>query len=93
MSLIYRMPVGFGPSQGPRQGPDGRRFNGELSKATILTIEYLTDEGAMAALLPPGVFGRSYAIGVGGPVPRLEQKEAVIVAHLRGEIERLKGEA
>jgi DNA-binding IclR family transcriptional regulator len=49
--------------------------------------------GIIAALLPPGVFGRSYAIGVGGPVPRLEQKEAVIVAHLRGEIERLKGEA
>jgi hypothetical protein len=54
MSLIYRMPVGFGPSLGPRQGPDGRRFNGELSKATILTIEYVTDAGAMAALLPPG---------------------------------------
>jgi DNA-binding IclR family transcriptional regulator len=47
--------------------------------------------GIIAALLPPGVFGRSYAIGLGGPVPRLEQKETLIVAHLRGEIDRLKG--
>ncbi|MDQ7911277.1 acetoacetate decarboxylase family protein [Phytohabitans sp. ZYX-F-186] len=51
---IYRMPVGFGPSLGPRQGPDGRRFNGEHSRATVLTVEYLTDADAMAALLPPG---------------------------------------
>jgi DNA-binding IclR family transcriptional regulator len=47
--------------------------------------------GIIAALLPPGVFGRSYAIGLGGPVPRLEHKEALIVAQLRDEIDGLKG--
>jgi hypothetical protein len=49
---IYRMPVGFGPSVGPRQGPEGRRFNGDLSRATVLSLEYLTDPGALQALLP-----------------------------------------
>jgi hypothetical protein len=49
---IYRMPVGFGPSEGPRQGPDGRRFNGDLSRATLLSVEYLTDAATLQALLP-----------------------------------------
>ena len=51
---MYRMPITFGPSLGPRQGPEGRRFNGEMSRATVLSLEYRTDPGALAALLPAG---------------------------------------
>ena len=53
MGNIYRMPVGFGPSWGPRQGPDGRRFNGELARTTVFTHSYITDRAKLAALLPP----------------------------------------
>jgi DNA-binding IclR family transcriptional regulator len=45
--------------------------------------------GIIAALLPSGPFGRTFAIGVGGPVSRLEQKEATIVAELRAGVGRL----
>jgi hypothetical protein len=48
------MPVGFGPSLGPRQGPDGRRFTGEPSRTTLLSVPYVTDAGRLARLLPPG---------------------------------------
>ena len=45
--------------------------------------------GVIGALLPPGPHGRTYAIGVAGPVARLERKEALILAELRSGIERL----
>jgi DNA-binding IclR family transcriptional regulator len=45
--------------------------------------------GVVAALLPRGPFGRTFALGVGGPVTRLEQKEAVIVAELKAGVARL----
>jgi IclR family KDG regulon transcriptional repressor len=45
--------------------------------------------GVIGALLPRGPFGRVYAIGVAGPVNRLEAKEALIVAELRGGVGRL----
>jgi Acetoacetate decarboxylase (ADC) len=51
---LYRMPVNFGPSLGPRQGPGGRRFTGELSRTTLLSVPYLTDGSRLARLLPPG---------------------------------------
>jgi acetoacetate decarboxylase len=54
VTFIHRMPVEFGPSLGPRQGPDGSRFNGLISRATIFTVEYLTDRDALANLLPSG---------------------------------------
>ena len=52
MAYIHRMPVEFGPSLGPRQGLGGRRFNGELSRATLFTVQCLTAPVAMAKLLP-----------------------------------------
>lgn len=48
------MPVGFGPTVGPRQGPDGRDFTGTWSRNTTLTVSYRSDPDAVARLLPPG---------------------------------------
>ena len=48
--------------------------------------------GVIAALLPRGPFGRTFAVGVGGPVARLEQKEALITAELLAGVARLQGE-
>ena len=45
--------------------------------------------GIIAAALPRGAFGRTFALGVGGPVSRLEAKESVIVRELRAGAERL----
>lgn len=52
MTYMYRMPIGFGPSLGPRQGPDGRRFTGEPSRTNLLTCSYATDRDALAGVLP-----------------------------------------
>jgi len=54
MSPIYRMPVGFGPSLGPRQGPDGKKFNGDESRCTSVAVTFRTDRDRMAAILPDG---------------------------------------
>ncbi|HWA31028.1 MAG TPA: helix-turn-helix domain-containing protein [Rhizomicrobium sp.] len=45
--------------------------------------------GIIAMLLPGGPFGRRFAVGLGGPVRRLERKERMIVAQMRAEITRL----
>ncbi|HEY2660188.1 MAG TPA: IclR family transcriptional regulator [Caulobacteraceae bacterium] len=45
--------------------------------------------GVIGALLPPGPHGRIYALGIAGPVARLERKEALILAELKAGIERL----
>ena len=44
--------------------------------------------GVIACLLPRGPFGRTFAIGVGGPVWRLEANEAIILHELRSGIGR-----
>ena len=48
--------------------------------------------GVIAALLPTGPFGRAYAIGVAGPVARLERKEEAVVGEIRAGIAALQGE-
>lgn len=49
----YRMPVGFGPSAGPRRGPDGEPFSASESvKALTCELRFATDADALAALLP-----------------------------------------
>ncbi|WP_181410744.1 acetoacetate decarboxylase family protein [Nocardioides humi] len=48
------MPVGFGPSVGPRQGPDGTRFNGEWARTATAHVSYRTEADALASVLPPG---------------------------------------
>lgn len=45
--------------------------------------------GVIGVLLPKGPFGRVFALGIGGPVARLETREAEIVAELRAAARRL----
>lgn len=54
---IYRMPTHFGPTTGPRQGPDGRTFdeeNKEWPKQTDWAVNFLSNEDQLAALCPEG---------------------------------------
>lgn len=54
---IYRMPTHFGPSTGPRQGPDGRRFdeeNKEWPKQTDWAVSFLSNADQLQALCPEG---------------------------------------
>jgi hypothetical protein len=51
---MFRMPVGFGPSAGPRRGPEGDRFEAETSVRTLsCEMSFSTDPAMLAALLPP----------------------------------------
>ena len=50
---IYRMPTHFGPSLGPRQGPDGRTFEcKDNPKTTSISVSFLTDSDQIKAILP-----------------------------------------
>ncbi|MFN3521600.1 MAG: IclR family transcriptional regulator [Phenylobacterium sp.] len=46
--------------------------------------------GVIGAPLPRGAHGRVFALGVAGPVGRLEAKEALIIGELRAALERLR---
>ncbi len=53
--LMYRMPIGYGPAMGPRQGPEGRKFSCEDNpKTTSLAVSYRSDAAQIQALLPEG---------------------------------------
>lgn len=52
--MRYRMPVVFGPSSGPRQGPDGERFNYDEAPRLQITTSFLTEAAHLEALLPEG---------------------------------------
>ncbi len=47
--------------------------------------------GIIAILLPRGPFGRTFAIGIGGPVSRLERKQPMILRELRDGVARFMG--
>lgn len=52
---MYMMPTHFGPAAGPRQGPDGRRFDGQHSpRTTSYSVSFLTRPEQLEALLPAG---------------------------------------
>jgi len=54
-TLFYRMPAHFGPTPGPRQGPNGERFEDidtPLSRAA--SVSFLTDAAKLEDILPPG---------------------------------------
>ena len=52
---MYRMPTHFGPRTGPRQGPDGRKFdNIDTPRTTRISLSFLSDPVQLQALLPPG---------------------------------------
>ena len=50
----HRMPVVFGPSAGPRQGPEGQRFDLSEAPREATTIEFLTDRERLLRLIPSG---------------------------------------
>ncbi|WP_198293733.1 acetoacetate decarboxylase family protein [Bradyrhizobium sp. WSM2793] len=53
--LMYRMPYGFGPTAGPRQGPNNKPF--DWSRAPHrwqAAVSFLTDRDHLNHLLPPG---------------------------------------
>lgn len=50
----YRMPVIFGPTVGPRQGPNGEIFEGRDAPYTVTTIRFLSQADTLYALLPSG---------------------------------------
>ncbi|MDN8617386.1 acetoacetate decarboxylase family protein [Variovorax ginsengisoli] len=47
------MPTVFGPSPGPRQGPNGETFDLRNAPRTVASISFLTDESELRKLLPP----------------------------------------
>jgi acetoacetate decarboxylase len=52
---MYRMPTHFGPRTGPRQGPDGGRFeNRDTPKKTTISVSFLTNPHQLEVLLPEG---------------------------------------
>ncbi len=52
---MYRMPTHFGPSTGPRRGPDGKGFDCiDSPKRTSVSVSFLSNPDQLAAMLPPG---------------------------------------
>ena len=52
---MYRMPTHFGPRTGPRQGPDGRKFdNIDTPRTTRISLSFLSDPVQLEAFLPSG---------------------------------------
>jgi len=52
---MYRMPMHFGPMAGPRQGPDGEKFEWtDTPKRTLVSLSFLSDPERLDAILPPG---------------------------------------
>ena len=50
---MYRMPTHFGPSLGPRQGPNGRRFACKAGpQKTTYSVSFLTNAEQLERLLP-----------------------------------------
>lgn len=51
----YRMPTHFGPSLGPRQGLNGRRYTcTDTPESTIVEASFVADATQLEHLLPPG---------------------------------------
>lgn len=52
---MHRMPYGFGPTAGPRQGPDLKPFDWSKSpRRRSLAVSFLTEADLLGKLLPPG---------------------------------------
>jgi hypothetical protein len=49
----YRMPFVFGPTVGPRQGPDGEVFDYSEAPRRSASVSFLTDAGVLSRYLPP----------------------------------------
>jgi hypothetical protein len=52
---MFRMPYGYGPTAGPRQGPDGKPFAWiDTPHKMTVAASFLTKAEKLASLLPPG---------------------------------------
>ena len=74
----HRMPLVFGPTAGPRQGPDGGKFDMSKTPRTTATVSFLTEPEALRGLLPPG------CEPVGEPIVTVEHTELRELAWLAG---------
>lgn len=81
----YRMPVVFGPSAGPRAGPDGRAFDDANAQRRTVAVSFLTDLRALSQLLAPGLEL------VGEPVVTVEWTELTALRWLAGRGYRMLG--
>ena len=53
---MYRMPTFFGPSCGPREGPNGRKFaNVDTPKGVAWSVRFLTNRKQLEDLIPEGL--------------------------------------
>ncbi|WP_164940747.1 acetoacetate decarboxylase family protein [Bradyrhizobium zhanjiangense] len=76
---LYRMPAHFGPTPGPRQGPDGGPFDwSDQPKRTLIVARFLSEESALQRLLPSGF------IVDGEPVVTVEIQYWTALAWLAG---------
>lgn len=79
------MPVVFGPSPGPRQGPDGRLFDWSQAPRSTASVSFLTDASRLSTLLPPGFCLH------GDPVVTLEATTLTNLPWLAGRGYRMLG--
>ncbi|MBN1315574.1 MAG: acetoacetate decarboxylase family protein [Anaerolineales bacterium] len=78
---MYRMPTHFGPSSGPREAPDGSRYeNINTPRVTTIRVNYLTNRQQLEDLLPP-----DFDLNVG------EEPVVSVTAAYSKEIEWLAG--
>lgn len=81
----YRMPVVFGPTVGPRQGPDGEAYDYSASPRTVAGVRFLTEAHALERLLPP-----SCALD-GEPIVTVEHSELRELPWLAGRAYSMLG--
>lgn len=74
----YRMPVLFGPTAGPRQGPAGETYDGTDAPFSVMAARFLSTAQALNALLP-----RGFALA-GDPVVTVEHTILHDLAWLAG---------
>lgn len=78
-SLFYRMPAHFGPTPGPRQGPNGEKFADVGSPLSVVaSVSFLTDRARLEDILPPG-----FAIE-GEPIVTVEMRHMTEIEWLAG---------
>jgi hypothetical protein len=77
--LFYRMPAHFGPTPGPRQGPNGEKFTDADSPLSVVaSVSFLTDQAKLEDILPPG-----FSLD-GEPVVTIEMRHMTEIEWLAG---------